>query len=183
MRLMSKPASRRICNTLKRAGAHYVTLSAERHDKEAMRRWLVSRILPKPSDPGQRYLRAGTRRVCAVGYNGYIVEWQLVILQSPGALDTAAHRRTEQLLMPLVLFLPLLSLVIYFIPIYLLRRRRYARAQDYFVSSGHTPPAVIRNSSVAYALKMTTLGPFCVWGASGDFWPATIQRSLDWVSA
>jgi hypothetical protein len=77
--------------------------------------------------------------------------------------------------MPLVLFLPLLSLVIYFIPIYLLRRRRYARAQDYFVASGHTPPGVIRNSSVAYALKLATFGPFFAWGASGDFWPPIIN--------
>jgi len=112
-----------------------------------------------------------------VGYNGYIVEWQLLVLQSPDASDTAVHRRTEQLLMPLVLFLPLLSLVIYFIPIYLLRRRRYPRAQDYFVSSGHTPPGVIRNSSVAYALKLATFGPFFAWGASGDFWPAIINSA------
>jgi hypothetical protein len=76
--------------------------------------------------------------------------------------------------MPLVLIIPLLSLVIYFIPTYLLRRRTYARAQDYFVSSGHTPPGVIRNSSVAYALKLATFGPFFGWGASGDFWPAII---------
>src|SRR5262245_36578299 len=80
--------------------------------------------------------------------------------------------------MPLVLFLPLLSLVIYFIPIYLLRRRRYPRAQDYFVSSGHTPPGVIRNSSVAYALKLATFGPFFAWGASGDFWPAIINSAF-----
>jgi hypothetical protein len=77
--------------------------------------------------------------------------------------------------MPLVLFLPLLSLVIYFTPIYLLRRRRYARAQDYFVSCSHTPPGVIRNSSVAYALKLATFGPFFAWGASGDFWPPIIN--------
>jgi hypothetical protein len=76
--------------------------------------------------------------------------------------------------MPLVLIIPLLSLVIYFIPTYLLRRRTNARAQDYFVSSGHTPPGVIRNSSVAYALKLATFGPFFGWGASGDFWPAII---------
>ena len=76
--------------------------------------------------------------------------------------------------MPLVLIIPLLSLVIYFIPTYLLRRRTYARAQDYFVSAGHTPPGVIRNSSVAYALKLATFGPFFGWGASGDFWPAII---------
>src|SRR5215470_13469832 len=40
-------------------------------------------------------------------------------------LDT----RTQQTLMPLVLLLPLVSLAIYLIPIYLLRRKAYARAQ------------------------------------------------------
>jgi hypothetical protein len=80
--------------------------------------------------------------------------------------------------MPLVLFLPLGSLAIYLIPIYLLRRKAYARAQNYFVSCELTPPGVIRNSSVAYALKMTTLGPFFVWGASGDFWPAIINSAF-----
>src|SRR5262245_57098837 len=74
--------------------------------------------------------------------------------------------------MPLVLFLPLVSLAIYLIPIYLLRRKTYARVQDYFVSSEHTPPGVIRNSSIAFALKMSKFGPFFVWGARGDFWPA-----------
>ena len=76
--------------------------------------------------------------------------------------------------MPFVLFLPLISLAIYLIPIYLLRRRTYARAQDYFLSSGHTPPGVIRNSSVGYALNMATFGPFFAWGASGNFWPPII---------
>src|SRR5215470_10596442 len=80
--------------------------------------------------------------------------------------------------MPLVLIIPLLSVVIYFIPTYLLRRRTYARAQDYFVSSCHTPPEVIRNSSVAYALNLATFGPFFVWGASGDFWPAIINSAF-----
>jgi hypothetical protein len=81
------------------------------------------------------------------------------------------------ILMPFVLFLPLISLAIYLIPIYLLRRRTYARAQDYFLSSGYTPPGVIRNSSVAYALNMATFGPFFAWGASGDFWPAIINSA------
>jgi hypothetical protein len=80
--------------------------------------------------------------------------------------------------MPLVLFLPLVSLAIYLIPIYLLRRKAYSRAQNYFVSSELTPPGVIRNSSVAYALKMTTFGPFFVWGASGDFWPAIVNSAF-----
>jgi hypothetical protein len=90
------------------------------------------------------------------------------------------HSRASEnaaILMPFVLFLPLISLAIYLIPVYLLRRRTYARAQDYFLSSGHTPPGVIRNSSVAYALNMATFGPFFAWGASGDFWPAIINSA------
>src|SRR6516164_7398839 len=86
--------------------------------------------------------------------------------------------RTQQTLMPLVLFLPLVSLAIYLIPIYLLRRKAYARAQDYVVSSEHSTPSVIRNSSIAYAIKMATFGPFFVWGASSDFWPAIIYSTF-----
>ena len=84
----------------------------------------------------------------------------------------------QQTLMPLVLFLPLVSVAIYLIPICLLRRNIYARTQDYFVSSDYTPPGVIRNSSVAYGLKMATFGPFFAWGATGDFWPAIINAAL-----
>jgi hypothetical protein len=84
----------------------------------------------------------------------------------------------QQILMPLILFLPLVSLAIYLIPIYLLRRKTYARTQDYFVASGYTPPGVIRNSSIAYGLKMATFGPFFAWGAGGDFWPAIINSAF-----
>jgi hypothetical protein len=89
-------------------------------------------------------------------------------------LDT----RTQQIRMPLVLILPLVSLVVYVIPIVILRRKAYARAQDYFISSERSPPGVIRNASVAYALKMATFGPFFVWGASGDFWPAIVYSAF-----
>lgn len=77
--------------------------------------------------------------------------------------------------MPLALFLPLVSLAIYLVPIWLLRRKAYPRTQDYFVSCERTPPSVIRNSSIAYALKMATFGPFFTWGANGDLWPAIIN--------
>ena len=69
------------------------------------------------------------------------------------------------------------SLGVYFIPIHLLRRKATARAQDYFVSAERTPPSVIQNSSIAYALKMATFGPFFAWGASGDFWPAIVASA------
>src|ERR1700687_4018266 len=81
-------------------------------------------------------------------------------------------------LMPSLAFLaPVISLGIYLIPVFILRRRAYARAQDYFVSSDHTPPGVIQNSSIAYALKMGAFGPFVAWGASSDFWPAIISSA------
>lgn len=67
------------------------------------------------------------------------------------------------------------SLGICLVPVYAVRRRGYARAQDYFVSSEHAPPGLVQNSSVAYALQMTIFGPLFAWGASGDFWPAIIS--------
>jgi hypothetical protein len=67
------------------------------------------------------------------------------------------------------------SLGICLVPVYSVRRRGYTRAQDYFVSGEHTPPGVVQNSSVAYALQMATFGPLFAWGASGDFLPAIIS--------
>jgi hypothetical protein len=55
-----------------------------------------------------------------------------------------------------------------------LRRAKYARVQDYFIASEHTPPAVIQNASVACSLWMAALGPFFGWGATGTFWPALL---------
>jgi hypothetical protein len=72
-------------------------------------------------------------------------------------------------------FLPLvLALGICFIPVWLLRQLDYKRAQDYFVSSQCTRPEVVRNASIAYALRMAAFGPLLAWGGSGDFWPAII---------
>lgn len=69
----------------------------------------------------------------------------------------------------------LLSVGICLVPIFLLRRQAYARAQDYFVSSQPAPPAVIRNSSIASSLRLAAFGPFFAWGASGDIWPAIVS--------
>jgi hypothetical protein len=75
-----------------------------------------------------------------------------------------------------------LTLVIFvgisLVPVHLLRRQSYARAQDYFVSSDHTPPGVIRNSSIAYALKTAAFGPLVLWGATGDLWPAIVSAAF-----
>ena len=60
------------------------------------------------------------------------------------------------------------------IPAWLLRRAKYARVQDYFIASEHTPPAVIQNASVACSLWMAALGPFFGWGATGNFWPSLV---------
>jgi hypothetical protein len=73
--------------------------------------------------------------------------------------------------LPVVLVL-VVSLAIYLIPVWLLRRKACARIQDYLISSQGAPPSVIQNSSIAYALRIAIFGPFFAWGASGDFWPA-----------
>ena len=81
--------------------------------------------------------------------------------------------------MTFVTFLPLvLALGICFIPVWLLRHPEHRRAQDYFVSSQYTRPEVVRNASIAYALRMAAFGPLFAWGASGDLWPAIIGSAF-----
>ena len=81
--------------------------------------------------------------------------------------------------MSFVTFLPVvLALGICFSPVWLLRRMHHSRAQDYFVSSQTTRPEVIRNSSIAYGLRMAAFGPLFAWGASGDLWPAIIGSAF-----
>jgi hypothetical protein len=72
-----------------------------------------------------------------------------------------------------VIFL-VLCLAIGLVPVWLLRRRACERAQDYFVSSQAIAPDVIRNSSVAGALRMAAFAPIFALGARGDFWPAIV---------
>ena len=64
------------------------------------------------------------------------------------------------------------------VPIYLLGRGVFARAREYFVASEHTPPGVVRNSSIAYSLQIATFGQFFGWGAKGEFWPAMIFAAM-----
>src|SRR4051812_32935664 len=80
--------------------------------------------------------------------------------------------------MPFVAFLPLiLSLILFLLPIWLLRRQGGARAQDNFVSSHAVSPATIRNSSIAPGLRIAACGPFLALGAQGDFWPVLIAAA------
>jgi hypothetical protein len=67
-----------------------------------------------------------------------------------------------------------ISLAIALIPVLLLRRAGYARAEDYFVSSDPTRLNVIQNSSIAYVLRLAIFVPLFGWGASGDFSPAIV---------
>ncbi len=76
--------------------------------------------------------------------------------------------------MSLVLLPLIIALGICLVPIWLLPRRNFQRAQDYFIASQPTPPDVMRNSAIAYPLRMASFGPFFAWGASGDLWPAII---------
>ena len=79
--------------------------------------------------------------------------------------------------MPLLATLVLVvSLGVYLIPVQLLRKAS-RRAPDYFIAAERTPPGVIQNASIAYALRMATLGPLFAWGASGAFWPAIIAAA------
>jgi hypothetical protein len=64
------------------------------------------------------------------------------------------------------------------IPVYLLRRRKCASAQEYFIASETTPPGVVQNSSIAYSLQLATFSQFFSWGATGDFWPAIVFSSM-----
>ena len=77
-----------------------------------------------------------------------------------------------------IVVLLVLALGICFIPVWLLRHSDRRRAQDYLVSSQYTRPEVIRNASIAYALRMAAFGPLFAWGASGDFWPALISSAF-----
>ncbi|HVE51390.1 MAG TPA: hypothetical protein VNG69_17450 [Casimicrobiaceae bacterium] len=77
--------------------------------------------------------------------------------------------------MSFALLVPLLlALGMCFIPVWLLRRINLDQAQDYFVASQNTRPEVVRNASIAYAVRMAAFGPLFAWGASGDLWPAII---------
>ncbi len=64
------------------------------------------------------------------------------------------------------------------IPVYILRRRDYARAREYFVASEPTPGGVVQNSSIAYALQIAAFAQFFSWGARGDFWPAIVGSAM-----
>ncbi len=75
--------------------------------------------------------------------------------------------------MPSLAFVFLLVfLVIYSAPVFLLRRKQFARAQDYVVAAAWTPPGVLQNASIAYALRLALFAPAFVWGARGDLLPA-----------
>lgn len=63
----------------------------------------------------------------------------------------------------------LIFLVIYSAPVLLLRTKLFMRAQDYVVGVGQTPVGVLRNASIAYALRLAMFAPAFVWGARGDF--------------
>jgi len=76
--------------------------------------------------------------------------------------------------MSLVLLPLMIALGICLVPIWLLPRRNFQRAQDYFIASQPTPPDVMRNVAVAYPLRIASFGPLFAWGANGDLWPAII---------
>src|SRR5712671_6722830 len=82
---------------------------------------------------------------------------------------------------PMITF-AVLALIAYLgislIPLYLLRRREYAQAREYFVASEHTPPGVVRNSSIAYSLQVAIFSLFFSWGANGEFWLGIVFSAM-----
>jgi hypothetical protein len=69
------------------------------------------------------------------------------------------------------------ALAIGFVPAWLLRRASKRSAQDDFVGAQRTRLAVVRNASIAYALRMAAFVPLFVWGASGDLSPAVVASA------
>jgi hypothetical protein len=66
-----------------------------------------------------------------------------------------------------LLLVPLLALGVAAAPVWLLRR----------AGARPTRPEVVRNTSIAYALRMAALGPLFLWGAGGDLWPAILAAA------
>lgn len=73
--------------------------------------------------------------------------------------------------MSFAVFLPLLvSLGVCLLPVWLLGRPDPSRLENEFVAPGYTPPEAIRNSSIAYSLRMVAFWPAFILGAVGNFW-------------
>jgi len=62
----------------------------------------------------------------------------------------------------------LASLLLYFVPIWMLRGRSYLLLNDRVVSKDAVPASIFQSSSVAYSMQMAMLGPFFIWGLTRD---------------
>src|SRR4029078_7634613 len=77
--------------------------------------------------------------------------------------------------MSFAVFVPVLvALGIFFVPVWLLGRQDPSRLQNTLVSPRYTPPEAIRNSSIAYSLRLAVFAPVFVLGAAGQFWPVAL---------
>jgi hypothetical protein len=98
--------------------------------------------------------------------------------QHVAAIEFIANYRVTCNSETLMTAFAILGLIAFFgislIPIYILRRREYARAREYFVASEPTPGGVVQNSSIAYSLQIAAFAQFFSWGARGDFWLAIV---------
>jgi hypothetical protein len=81
--------------------------------------------------------------------------------------------------MSVVTFFPLVAVLgVCLVPVWLLRRPRRRRAQDYLVAAQRTRPEVAGNASIASALRMAAFAPLFAWGASGDLWPVIVAAAF-----
>jgi hypothetical protein len=76
---------------------------------------------------------------------------------------------------PLIVFPLVLSLLLYLLPALLFRRSSYRFSREYLVSTSGTSDGVFQNSSLAYALQLSTFGPFFAWGVAGDWIPGVLN--------
>jgi hypothetical protein len=65
----------------------------------------------------------------------------------------------------------------FLMPAWLLRRQPRERARDFFVSSPRISADVVRNASIAYAVRASVLGPCFALGAIGEFWPVLLAAA------
>ena len=149
------------CRGLSSPAARTAGPRLQRHRPDALARRTPADIV---ADDRRQTVRTAGRGSGRPGLHGSRSRLEIGVPSSPMSL--------------LVLVPAALCLGLCLIPAWLSRGAIYARVQDYFIASEHTPPAVIHNSSVACSLWLAALGPFFGWGATGNFWGFTRGRRL-----
>jgi len=70
----------------------------------------------------------------------------------------------------------LTTLAIYIVPVAASATEKIPPFSRLFCFARHHPPGSFSKFGDCYALQMATFGPFFLWGAAGDFWPAVRRQ-------